>query len=84
MSSIRSRIFKNGNSQAVRIPQEFRLNAQRVEISRTKDGDLLLHPIIEKRGTQLLSVLEDFDDDYIAILEQDQVSGSKMQDREDL
>ena len=31
-TSITSRVFMNGNSQAVRIPQEFRLNTKRVEI----------------------------------------------------
>ncbi len=84
MGAISSRIFKNGNSQAVRIPQEFRLDAERVEITRTKDGDLLLHPITERRGAQLLAVLNDFDDDFIAILEQDQASESRMQDRDEL
>lgn len=83
MGAISSRIFKNGNSQAVRIPQEFRLNAERVEITKTQDGDLLLHPITERRGTQLLTILNDFDDNFIAILEQDQSSGSRMQDRDD-
>jgi antitoxin VapB len=84
MSTVNGRIFKNGNSQAVRIPHEFRLNAERVEITRTKDGDLLIHPVTENRGTQLLAILNDFDDDFVAILEQDQSGRARMQDRDDL
>jgi antitoxin VapB len=84
MSTISSRIFKNGNSQAVRIPQEFRLDAQRVEISRTVDGDLLIHPIIEKRGQQLLALLSEFDDEYIEILEKNLASAHPMQERDSL
>ena len=38
MASVSSRVFVNGNSQAVRIPQEFRLDTDRVEIFR--DGCL--------------------------------------------
>jgi antitoxin VapB len=45
-----SRVFMNGNSQAVRIPQDFRFDAQRVEIHRNADGDLVLHPLASDRG----------------------------------
>jgi antitoxin VapB len=82
MNSISSRIFKNGNSQAVRIPQEFRLEAQRVEISKTVDGDLLIHPISENRGKQLLALLQEFDEDFIAALEDGQIEPIPIQDRE--
>ena len=40
MSAV-SRVFMNGNSQAVRIPQEFRLDTNTVEISRNEQGDLV-------------------------------------------
>jgi antitoxin VapB len=40
MPTFPTRIFKNGNSQAVRIPQEFRLDVAQVEISRNANGDL--------------------------------------------
>jgi antitoxin VapB len=43
-----------GNSQAVRIPAEYRLDTDRVEISRTASGDLVLHPVREGRGRALL------------------------------
>ena len=41
MSTLITRIFMSGNSQAVRIPAELRLDADRVEIFRTADGDLV-------------------------------------------
>ena len=50
MTTLNSRVFMNGNSQAVRIPQEFRLNTSQVEITRNKDGDLVIHAIPENRG----------------------------------
>ena len=45
MQTAISRVFMNGNSQAVRIPQEFRLSSSRVQIFLNADGDLVLHPI---------------------------------------
>ena len=42
MPSLKTRIFKNGNSQAVRIPQQFRLDTAQVEISRNGNGDLVI------------------------------------------
>ncbi|EAQ69346.1 hypothetical protein SynRS9909_01414 [Synechococcus sp. RS9909] len=44
MAGVPSRVFMICNSQAVRIPAEYRLNTDRVQISRTADGDLLIHP----------------------------------------
>ena len=62
MSSVISRVFMNGNSQAVRIPQEFRLDSSRVEISRNEQGDLVIRPVPTDRGTALLQALQSFDD----------------------
>ena len=45
-----TRVFNNGNSQAVRIPAEFRLDTDRVNISRTESGDLVIHPLRAERG----------------------------------
>ena len=84
MTSRSSRVFMNGNSQAVRIPQEFRLQTSRVEISRNPDGDLVIHAIPEKRGTALLDVLAGFEDDFAAILEEDRACQPALQDREEL
>ena len=50
MNSLTSRVFNNGNSQAVRIPAEFRLNTDRVRILRNEQGDLVIHPLRAERG----------------------------------
>lgn len=84
MPTLASRVFMNGNSQAVRIPQEFRLNARKVEISRTEQGDLLIHPVPADRGAALLEVLAAFDDDFVAALESGRAEQPAMQERESL
>jgi antitoxin VapB len=38
VEAIPSRVFMNGICQAVRIPAEFRLSTDRVQISRTASG----------------------------------------------
>lgn len=42
-----AKVFKSGNSQAVRLPKEFRVNSKEVEITRRGDEIVLR----EKRGT---------------------------------
>lgn len=82
MESTISRVFMNGNSQAVRIPQEFRFDTNRVEISRNRDGDLVLHPVSNDRGALLLGALQAFDDEFVALLESDRDQTPDMQDRD--
>jgi antitoxin VapB len=72
VDTLPSRVFMNGNSQAVRIPAEFRLSTDRVLISRTQEGDLLIHPCPEQRGQALLQALSGFDAEFVAALEQQQ------------
>ena len=84
MSTLTTRIFKNGNSQAVRIPQEFRIDATQVEISRNANGDLVIHPLPFDRGTALLAILNGFDEDFVSQLEQNYQQQPVMQDREAL
>ena len=84
MSSVISRVFMNGNSQAVRIPQEFRLDASRVEIFRNAEGDLVLHPIATDRGAALLQALQAFDQDFVDLLAADKKDSLPMQDKESL
>lgn len=84
MSTLVSRVFTNGNSQAVRIPQEFRLDTRKVEITRTPDGDLIIHPIPVDRGTALLEALAAFDEEFVDLLEEDRKQQLPMQQREDL
>lgn len=84
MTSMISRVFMNGNSQAVRIPQEFRLDASRVEISRNKEGDLVLRPVATDRGATLLQALQAFDPNFADLLMADREDTLPMQDREPL
>jgi antitoxin VapB len=84
MTTLSTRVFMNGNSQAVRIPQEFRLNAQRVEITRTSQGDLLIHPLSVDRGSALLEALSTLDDEYADLLAEDRQNQPPMQEREGL
>ena len=84
MTTLNSRVFMNGNSQAVRIPQAFRLNTSQVEITRNKDGDLVIHALPENRGSALLDALSAFDDDFIDILEEDYRTQPTVREREDL
>lgn len=58
MTTLTTRIFKNGNSQAVRIPQEFRLDVSEVAITRTSNGDLIIDPLPVDRGAALLQGLK--------------------------
>lgn len=87
METLTTRVFNNGNSQAVRIPAEFRLDTDRVSISRNESGDLVIHPLRPERGLALLDALRaigETDKDLIAALEAEQACPSPMQDREAL
>ncbi|WHP06218.1 AbrB/MazE/SpoVT family DNA-binding domain-containing protein [Acinetobacter corruptisaponis] len=84
-TSITSRVFMNGNSQAVRIPQEFRLNTKRVEIYLNQDGDLVIHPLsdlTENRGEALWQALNEFDHDFIDTLEKNRLEDNHIQERD--
>ncbi len=81
MPHLLSRVFINGNSQAVRIPQEFRLSASQVEIFRNADGDLVLHPVPSDRGAALLKVLNGFKGDFASALERQQQEQPGTQER---
>jgi antitoxin VapB len=84
MDALPSRVFMNGNSQAVRIPAEFRLATDRVQISRTPEGDLLIHPCPHQRGKALIDLLAGFDADFVTALEQKQEDQLLVQERESL
>ena len=84
MATATSRVFNNGNSQAVRIPQEFRLNTSKVTISRTQNGDLIIHPVPEQKGEALFDALSCFDNEFVELLEEAQGSQPEPQDRDDL
>ena len=84
MPTLTTRIFKNGNSQAVRIPREFRIEATQVQISRNENGDLIIHPLPVDRGAALVAALNAFDEDFVNQLEQNYAQQPAMQDREAL
>jgi antitoxin VapB len=58
----RARIFKSGNSQAVRLPKEFRFNVNEVEIFRRGEEVILRVPkrSLKNAFRALASMPEDF------------------------
>lgn len=88
MSAVFSRVFMNGNSQAVRIPQEFRLDTSRVQITRNDEGDLVIRPVPADRGGALLRALRALDDamteELVQRLEEDRVEPAAVQERDAL
>jgi antitoxin VapB len=87
METLTTRVFNNGNSQAVRIPAEFRLDTDRVSISRNESGDLVIHPLRAERGAALLDALRavgEVDPCFIAALEAERASPQPIQEREAL
>ena len=84
MDVLPSRVFMNGNSQAVRIPAEFRLATDRVQITRSPSGDLIIHPCQPQRGQALLDTLAGFEPSFVASLEAQQASPIPVQERESL
>lgn len=43
--SAEAKVFMHGRSQAVRLPKAFRFDTDRVRVSRTPGGGLLLEPV---------------------------------------
>ena len=84
MNEYITRVFKNGNSQAIRIPAELRVNSDRVQIFKNEHGDLVIHPIQADRGAALMEALQNFDDEFINFLEKEQQDALPMQEREAL
>lgn len=58
-----AKVFRSGNSQAVRIPKEFHLEGEEVEIRR-QGGSLLLRPRKESWAA-LVNSLKMFTDDFM-------------------
>lgn len=53
-----AKVFKSGNSQAVRLPKDFRLDVEEVEVTR-QGGSLVLTPSPKPYGIRLLELMED-------------------------
>lgn len=58
-----AKIFKSGNSQAVRIPKEFQLEGTEVEIVR--QGDVLILRPKRKSWKPFLDCLDSFSEDFL-------------------
>ena len=84
MPALITRVFMNGNSQAVRIPQELRLDATQVEIRRNDAGELVIRPVPVDRGAALLQALQGFDDEFVGLLQADRDEAGPPQEREAL
>lgn len=59
-----AKVFRSGNSQAVRIPKEFQLACDEVEIER-RGEELVLRPV-KGLGDRLFEALAAFPDDFLA------------------
>ena len=77
-----AKVFQSGNSQAIRIPKEFKIHSKEVFIERNSAGELV---ISENRHPQsldsVLQLLGSFDDDFVAALE-DIHNEKELQERE--
>jgi antitoxin VapB len=74
----KARVFKSGNSQAVRLPKEFRFDVKEVEIFRRGDEIILRKP--KRNLRRALALLQSLPDDFMAEGRQD----SPPQEREPL
>ena len=59
-----AKIFRSGNSQAVRIPKEFQLEGDEVEIQK-KGSSLVLRPK-KQSWSSLIESLDKFSEDFMA------------------
>ena len=54
--SMMTKVFQSGNSQAVRIPVDFRLDVDTVEILHGENGDIILQPFKPKADMEFLAL----------------------------
>lgn len=62
-----AKVFRSGNSQAVRLPKEFRLDTDRLQISREGDA-LILRPDVgenERWGSLNAAIARGFSPDFM-------------------
>jgi antitoxin VapB len=74
----KAKIFKSGNSQAVRLPKEFRFDVKEVEIFRR--GEEVVLRKTKRNLRRALAILQALPDDFMADGRQD----SPPQEREPL
>ncbi len=56
------KVFMSGNSQAVRLPKEFRFDVDEVEITREGDG-VMMRPRSQSYGLRLVELLQQLSDE---------------------
>ena len=71
-----AKIFANGQSQAVRLPKEYRFSEDEVGITRV--GDLVVLYPKDKRDTLFFSSLGNFTDDFF-----DSIASARAEDYPD-
>jgi antitoxin VapB len=79
-----TRVFMNGNSQAVRIPQQFRLPLGPVDVRKNDAGELVIRPLRNDRGQALLDVLHEIDEAFADDVEWARRDQPGVQEREPL
>ncbi len=57
MSTVTTKVFKSGNSQAIRLPKAWRLASSTVQIEKTGHGLLILDPKAEAKRVKALAKL---------------------------
>lgn len=57
MDAVTAKVFKSGNSQAIRLPKAWRFSARTVQIEKTGRGLLILDPKAEARRVRALAKL---------------------------
>lgn len=59
-----ARVFRSGNSQAIRLPKEFRFNSDEVEIFRRGDEVILRER--KASAAEIFDILASFPEDFMA------------------
>ena len=78
----KAKIFNNGNSQAVRLPKEFRFESKEVIIRKVENGVLLM-PQDKNMWENWFDNLDKFSEDFTKILDSREINQNN-QKREDL
>ena len=78
----KAKIFNNGNSQAVRLPKEFRFESKEVIIRKVENGVLLMSQD-KNIWKNWFDNLEEFSEDFAKVLDSREFN-QNSQKREDL
>jgi antitoxin VapB len=65
-----ARVFKSGNSQAIRLPKEFRVESRELEIYRRGD-EIVLRAPEAKNISRAFDLLRSLPDDFLSVREQE-------------